>query len=86
MPAHLIAIAVAVILFILPLQPCAAAIDKADQDTNSKKLDIPSALDDAFLDDLPFAQRRQILREEVQTGGSNNMPLSASQKYNLLIR
>lgn len=86
MPAKFIALAAAVILFILPLQLYAAAVADANQETNSNKPDIPSALDDTFLDDLPFAQRRQILREEIQTGSNTNFPLSTSQKYNLLIR
>ncbi len=86
MPFQLIAWVTASILLIWPLQACLADIDAGDQEQNQNKVDLPTVLDNDFLDDLPFAQRRQILREELVTDGQNNPSPSLPKKYNLLIR
>jgi len=86
MPSQLIAWVLAAILLIWPLQTCEAAMDSGSQEPNPNTVDLPTAIENDFLDDLPFAQRRQILREELDIGGQNNLSPSIPQKYNLLIR
>ena len=87
MRARLMALAAAVIIFVLPLSPGLAAMDNANQNTDISELDLPSALteDDSF-SDLPFEQLRQALREEVEYGPKKGISPRSFKKYNLLIR
>ena len=86
MLSQLLALATAAILLILPMQAYSAAVDPDNQGSSPAKVDLPTALDNDFLDDLPFAQRRQILREELNVGGQNNLAPSLPKQFNLLIR
>ncbi len=83
MRAQLIIFATAALLALWPLQPILADIGYS----NSNDMDLPSALDDDLFNDLPFEQRRQALREEVERNPNQNAPsLSDPHRYNLLIR
>ena len=53
------------LLILLPMQPSWAALDYAKQDDILSNTNMPEeTFDSAMFDDLPFAQRRQALREE----------------------
>ena len=53
------------LLILLPMQPSWAALDYAKQDDILSNTNLPEdTFDSAMFDDLPFAQRRQALREE----------------------
>ena len=55
----------AALLILLPMQPSWAALDYAKQDDILSNTNMPEeTFDSAMFDDLPFAQRRQALREE----------------------
>ncbi len=54
------------LLLVLYIQPTYAAIEEAVTNKGTSESDLPSALDNSFFDDLPFEQRRQALREEVE--------------------
>ena len=82
MRARLIAIATAVLLFILPLHSVVSAMDT----TNQNEANLPTVLEDALFDDLPFEQLRQELREEVERDPTRARPPSSPQQYNWLIR
>ena len=81
-----ISIASAVILLILPLQPCFAELTLSQQETSNNNLDLPSVLNDDFFEDLPFEQRRQALRDEVELDPTRSPSPQIPKKYNLLIR
>ncbi len=87
MRARLMALAAAAILFLLPPQPCLAAMDQTNQNADLSDLDLPSALaeDDSF-NELPFEQLRQALREEVEYGPRKGLSPRSFKRYNLLIR
>ncbi len=83
MRARLMVLAAIVSLLFLPLQP---GWGLSYQDSNRNDTELPIALDDDFFDDLPFEQRRQALREEVERNPNKNPTPSISKQYNLLIR
>ena len=87
MRAPLMALATAVIFFLLAPQPGLTAIDQTNQNSDLSDLDLPSALaeDDSF-NDLPFEQLRQALREEVEYGPRKGISPRSFKRYNLLIR
>ena len=80
------ALAAAILLLMLPLQPTLATINDPSQETNLNNIDLPTALDEDIFGDLPFEQRRQVLREEVQSGDHKPSPSQSPQRYNFLIR
>jgi len=82
MRARLIALATAILLFILPLQSGVSAMDTA----NPNGANLPTVLEDELFDDLPFEQLRQELREEVERDPRRTRPPSSPQQYNWLIR
>ncbi len=55
-------------------------------DSKELNIDLPSALLDDIFDDLPFEQRRQALREEVELNPLRPPSSNDPQRYNLLIR
>ncbi len=81
-----LAIASAVFLLIVPFQPNLAEVASPQPEANSINVDLPSVLDDDFFEDLPFEQRRQALRDEVELGPKRPPSTSNPKKYNLLIR
>jgi len=81
-----LAIASATFIFLFSLQPCLAENDLPLTNTDNSNLDLPSALPEDLFDDLPFEQRRQALREEVEMGPRRPSSFQSPQKYNLLIR
>ncbi len=88
MRARLMALAAAIILIFLPLQPCWSASNPLNESATLGNQELPSALseDDSF-NDLPFEQLRQALREEVELDPKKGGVSSRSSKqYNLLIR
>ena len=81
------ALATAVLLSLLFLQPSWADTIDIQQNINQRDLDLPSALaDDDSFDDLPFEQLRQALREEVERGPNKGISPRSFKRYNLLIR
>jgi len=87
MPSCLMALATAVLLSLLFLQPSWADTIDIQQNINQRDLDLPSALaDDDSFDDLPFEQLRQALREEVERGPNKGISPRSFKRYNLLIR
>ncbi|WP_320674450.1 hypothetical protein [Prochlorococcus sp. MIT 1341] len=83
---YFIAIVSASILLILPLQPCFAETVFSQEEVNSINIELPSVLDDDFFEDLPFEQRRQALRDEVELDPKRSPSPQIPKKYNLLIR
>lgn len=84
---RLIAIATSFLLMIIsPSLPTLAATSSSTIDSQSSEINLPSALDDSIFDDLPFEQRRQALRDEVERGPKKSPSTNSPQKYNLLIR
>ncbi len=81
MRVRLISLAAVVLMIILPIQPGSAATQDATQNE-----DLPAALYKDIFDDLPFEQRRQALREEVEQGSQKSLTPLPSAKYNWLIR
>ncbi len=75
-----------VILLLFPPQYIEASTESANQDAYSNNIDLPSALEDELFNDLPFEQRRQVLREEVEYGPRKNLTPLNPKKYNVLIR
>ena len=87
MRASLIAITVAALLLILPMQPSWGSTSNQKQSSISTDLQLPAALtDDDSFDELPFEQLRQALREEVEYGPKKGRSPRSSKRYNLLIR
>ena len=82
----LISFVSAAILLIIPLQPCIADLSLPQQEFKSTNIDLPTVLDDDFFEDLPFEQRRQALRDEVELDPKRSPSLQTPEKYNLLIR
>ena len=87
MGAHLIALAIATFIFLVPLSSGCAAMNDINPNMDIGELDLPSALteDDSF-NDLPFEQLKQALREEVEYGPKKGINPRSLKKYNLLIR
>ncbi len=84
MPSCLMAVAIAVIFLFFPLHSALTATDLPNEDPI---IELPTAFDaEAFFDDLPFQQQRQILREEIQQGPQELTPRIPPRQYNLLIR
>lgn len=81
-----VALASATIIFLLSLQPSWAESNFPKQTTDSSDIDLPTFIDEDIFDDLPFEQRRQALREEVELGSKKRKTFSDPKKYNLLIR
>ena len=66
----------AALLILLPMQPSWAALDYAKQDDILSDTNMPEeTFDSAMFDDLPFAQRRQALREESGVRRRESTPL-----------
>mgnify|MGYP001172207784 CR=1 FL=1 len=87
MPACLIAMATAVMIFLFPLQPSRAEMIESQPNLTQGNLSLPAALaDDETFDDLPFEQLRQALREEVERGPNKGISPRSFKRYNLLIR
>ena len=89
MRARLLVLAAVLMLFMSPPQPSWATMDSPNQNAINSDTDLPTALDDDIfsIDDLPFEQRRQALREEVERNSQRSYkPKTNSPKYNLLIR
>ncbi|HJN34990.1 MAG TPA: hypothetical protein QF626_00610, partial [Prochlorococcaceae cyanobacterium Fu_MAG_50] len=53
-------------LLLLPLQQASAIELRTRQIPNQEQQELPVALDSYLFEDLPFAQRRQALREEIE--------------------
>ncbi len=81
-----VALASATIIFLLSLQPSWAESNFPKQTTDSSDIDLPTFIDEDIFDDLPFEQRRQALREEVELSSKKRKTFSDPKKYNLLIR
>ncbi len=84
--ARLIAITIVFILLSFPLQPSWGTVYDSKPDNEPIDLDLPVALEDEIFDELPFAQRRQVLREEVERGPRTNRTPDNPRQYNWLIR
>ena len=82
----LLAIAAAIMLFLLSLQPSWAENDYPHKELDDDQIELPTVLENDFFDDLPFEQRRQALREEVELNPQRPPKRKNPQKYNLLIR
>ncbi len=83
---YFISIVFAAILFTLPFLPCFAETITDQNAVNSINIELPSVLDDDFFEDLPFEQRRQALRDEVELDPKRTPSPQTPKKYNLLIR
>lgn len=58
-----------------PIQAIAISTSAlADQENNGETFGLPTALNTYMFDDLPFAQRRQALREEVENKSRSQRP------------
>ncbi len=87
MRARLMVLAAMALLLVLPMQPGFAAMKDVNPSTNLDEVDLPAALDqDMFFDELPFAQQRQVLREEIDNGQLKGLSPLEPRQYNLLIR
>ncbi len=87
MPARLIALLTAGIIFLMAPQTGLTANEQANQNPELSELELPSALaDDDSFNDLPFEQLRQALREEVEYGPQKGLSPRSFKRYNLLIR
>ncbi len=88
MPTRLMAMAAAAIFLLFPLRPAFAAMTSSEQNNAVSSIELPTAInEEAFFDDLPFQQQRQILREEVQQNSlTKPIPHIQPRQYNLLIR
>ncbi len=81
------ALASATVIFFLSLQPSWADNDLLTKGSeNLNNIDLPTVIDEDMFDDLPFEQRRQALRDEVELGPQSQKRHSNQRKYNLLIR
>ncbi len=63
---RLLALAISAFLLLLPLQQASAIELRTRQIPNQEQQELPVALDSYLFEDLPFAQRRQALREEIE--------------------
>ncbi len=61
-----LAISALLLLLLLPLQQASAIELRNRQIPNQEQQELPVALDSYLFEDLPFAQRRQALREEIE--------------------
>ena len=86
MRVYLIALTTAALLLISPLNPSLAATTDGSPSANPNELDLPTALDEDIFDDLPFEQRRQVLREEVDRKPQQTSTPHIPSRYNWLIR
>ena len=86
MLARLMAFTTAALLIILPLQTVSTAFATVEQSINSNQTILPTALDDYIFDDLPFNQKRQALREEINKRDAPPITSNSPKRYNLLIR
>ena len=86
MRVYLIALTTAALLLISPLNPSLAATTDGSPSANPNELDLPTALDEDIFDDLPFEQRRQELREEVERSVQKPSSPSIPPKYSPLIQ
>ena len=81
-----LALATFIMLFLLSLQPSWAENDYPNQEFDNNQTNLPTMLDDDFFDALPFEQRRQALREEVELNPQRTPRPKNTKNYNLLIR
>ncbi len=85
-PKKLIALATSLaMMFVLSFQPVIAAAEVVIEKEQGQT-ELPTALDDDFFDDLPFEQRRQALRNEVEHSSRKPPSFQTPEKYNFLIR
>ena len=86
MVTQLIVLITSTLLLLFSLQPSWTAAIALEQDDNMNQLELPTALNQDFLDDLPFEQRRQVLREELREGQRTSPTPPIAKRYNWLIR
>ena len=87
MAVQLIVLITSTLLLLGPLQPSwSPAAIALEQDENMNQLELPTTLNQDFLDDLPFEQRRQVLREELREGTQTSPSPQIPNRYNWLIR
>ena len=66
MPVRFLALAITAYLLLFPLQPAWSVERNARKITIEEQQDLPVALNTYLFEDLPFEQRRQALREEIE--------------------
>ncbi|WP_320676616.1 hypothetical protein [Prochlorococcus sp. MIT 1300] len=86
MVTQLIVLITSTLLLLFSLQPSWSTAIALEQDDNMNQLELPTTLNQDFLDDLPFEQRRQVLREELREGQRTSPTPQIAKRYNWLIR